>query len=93
MAQSTHQARDTGGVADIAGDLKERTAEQIDKMAGQVEGAAKAVRDQGREMGEQVQVVADNFKTALDKSVRDQPITTLALTAAVAFVIGALWKS
>jgi ElaB/YqjD/DUF883 family membrane-anchored ribosome-binding protein len=51
------------------------------------------VRDQGREMGEQVQVVADNFKTALDKSVRDQPLTTLALTAAVAFVIGALWKS
>jgi ElaB/YqjD/DUF883 family membrane-anchored ribosome-binding protein len=25
--------------------------------------------------------------------VRDQPFTTLALTAAVAFVIGALWKS
>lgn len=93
MAQSTHQARDAGGAADIAGSLKERTAEQIDKMAGQVEGAAKAVRDQGREMGEQVQVVADNFKTALNKSVRDQPIATLALTAAVAFVIGALWKS
>ena len=93
MAQGTHQTRDTGRVGEIAGDLKEKTAEQIDKLAGQVEGAAKAVRDQGREMGEQVQVVADNFKTALDKSVRDQPITTLALTAAVAFVIGALWKS
>lgn len=93
MTQSTHQTRDTGMVADFAGDLKERTAAQIDQMAGQVEGAAKAVREQGREMGEQVQVVADNFKTALDKSVRDQPLTTLALTAAVAFVIGALWKS
>jgi len=93
MAQATNQARETGRVGDIAGDLKDRTAEQIDKLAGQVEGAAKSVRNQGREMGEQVQVVADNFKTALDKSVRDQPITTLALTAAVAFVIGALWKS
>lgn len=93
MAQGTHQAPDTGRVGEIAGDLKEKAAEQIDKLAGQVEGAAKAARDQGREMGEHVQVVADNFKTALDKSVRDQPITTLAMTAAVAFVIGALWKS
>ncbi len=89
MAQGTHQARE----GDIAASLKDKTAEQIDKLTGQVEGAAKAVRDQGREMGEQVQVVADNFKTALDKSVRDQPLTTLALTAAMAFVIGALWKS
>jgi ElaB/YqjD/DUF883 family membrane-anchored ribosome-binding protein len=89
MAQATQQARE----GDIAATLKDRTAEQIDKLTGQVEDAAKAVRDQGREMGDQVQVVADNFKTALDKSVRDQPLTTLALTAAVAFVIGALWKS
>jgi ElaB/YqjD/DUF883 family membrane-anchored ribosome-binding protein len=89
MAQGTHQARE----GDMTATLKDRTNEQIDKLTGQVEDAAKAVRDQGREMGEQVQVVAENFKTALDKSVRDQPFTTLALTAAVAFVIGALWKS
>jgi ElaB/YqjD/DUF883 family membrane-anchored ribosome-binding protein len=62
-------------------------------MARQAEGAARAVGEQGREMTEQVQVVAENFKTALDKSIREQPVTTLALTAAVAFVIGALWKS
>jgi ElaB/YqjD/DUF883 family membrane-anchored ribosome-binding protein len=89
MAQGTHQARE----GDMTAALKDRTTEQIDKLTGQVEDAAKAVRDQGREMGEQVQVVAENFKTALDRSVRDQPFTTLALTAAVAFVIGALWKS
>lgn len=93
MTQGTQQARDAGRVGDIASDLKERTAEQMDKLGGQVEDAAKAVRDRGREMGDQVQVVADNFKTALDKSVRDQPIATMALTAALAFVIGALWKS
>jgi ElaB/YqjD/DUF883 family membrane-anchored ribosome-binding protein len=93
MAQTTHQARDTGRAGEIGSDLKDRAVEQIDKLAGQVEGAARSVRNQGREMGEQVQVVTDNFKSALDKSVRDQPLTTLAMTAAVAFVIGALWKS
>ena len=93
MTQGTYQARDAGRVSDTASTLKERTAEQMDKLGGQVEDAAKAVRDQGREMGGQVQVVAENFKTALDKSVKDQPVATLALTAALAFVIGALWKS
>ena len=93
MTQGTQQARDAGRVGDIASDLKERTAEQMDKLGGQVEDAAKAVRDRGREMGDQVQVVADNFKIALDKSVRDQPIATMELTAVLAFVIGALWKS
>lgn len=93
MTQATHQARDTSRVGEIGSDLKDRAFEQIDKLAGQVEGAAKSMRNQGREMGEQVQVVTDNFKSALDKSVRDQPLTTLAMTAAVAFVIGALWKS
>lgn len=93
MTQGTHQARDAGRAGDIASDLKERTTEQIDRLSGQVEDTAKAMRERGREMGDHVQVVADNFKTALDKSVRDQPIATLALTAALAFVIGALWKS
>ena len=52
-----------------------------------------SVAEQGRQAGEQVQVVADNFKTAVDKSVKEQPITTLAIAAAVGFVVGALWKS
>ncbi len=91
MPQSTHQTRDRIGEA--ASDLKDKANEQLDKMSERVEGAAKSVRDQGREMGEQVQDVADNFKTALNKSIKEQPVTTLALTAAVAFVLGALWKS
>jgi ElaB/YqjD/DUF883 family membrane-anchored ribosome-binding protein len=93
MTQATHQTRDTGRVNEIASDLKDRTTEQIDKLTGRAEHAAKTVQDQERDMGDQVQAVAGNFKTALDKSMRDQPLTTLALTAAIAFVIGALWKS
>jgi ElaB/YqjD/DUF883 family membrane-anchored ribosome-binding protein len=37
--------------------------------------------------------VAGNLKGAVDKSVKDQPMTTLAVAAAVGFVLGALWKS
>ena len=40
-----------------------------------------------------MQKVAGNFKSAVDKSVKDQPMATLAVAAAVGFVVGALWKS
>jgi len=90
MAQGTSQTRDR--IGDTAADLKEKANEQLDKMTDRVESAAKTVRDQGREMGEHVQVVADNFASALNKSIKDQPLATLALTAAVGFVLGALWK-
>ena len=49
--------------------------------------------EQGREAGEQVQEVAGNIKGAVDKSVKDQPMATLAVVAALGFVLGALWKS
>jgi ElaB/YqjD/DUF883 family membrane-anchored ribosome-binding protein len=51
------------------------------------------VADQGRQAGERMQEVAGNFKSALDKSLKDQPMATLATAAIAGFVIGALWKS
>jgi ElaB/YqjD/DUF883 family membrane-anchored ribosome-binding protein len=54
---------------------------------------ATRVAEQGREAGERVQEVAGTFKRAVDKSLKDQPMATLAGAAAVGFVLGALWKS
>jgi ElaB/YqjD/DUF883 family membrane-anchored ribosome-binding protein len=49
--------------------------------------------DQVREVGDRAGEVAGNFKTAVDKSVKEQPMATLAMAAAVGFVLGAIWKS
>ena len=38
-------------------------------------------------------LVAGNVKGAVDKSIKDQPMATLAAAAAVGFMLGALWKS
>ena len=73
-------------LADKAADFAERTSDEIQRVA-------RNVADQGREATEQVQEVAQNFKSAVDKSVKDQPLTTLAVAAGLGFVIGALWKS
>jgi ElaB/YqjD/DUF883 family membrane-anchored ribosome-binding protein len=74
-------------------DLIDKGAEQVRKVADRVEGLASGAAGQMREASDRTGEVADNFKGALDKSVRDQPMATLALAAAVGFVLGALWKS
>jgi ElaB/YqjD/DUF883 family membrane-anchored ribosome-binding protein len=97
MAQSTH-TRDTSH------DMKEKAAGQFDRMADkakdqfrsvadQAESVANRMAEQGREVGDRVQEVAGNFKGAVDRSVKDQPMATLAMAAVVGFVLGALWKS
>jgi ElaB/YqjD/DUF883 family membrane-anchored ribosome-binding protein len=63
------------------------------QLRHKVEDAASKVAEQGREAGDRVQQVAGNMKSAVDKSVHDQPMATLAIAAVVGFVLGAIWKS
>ena len=100
-AQSTpYRGQATGS----ANDLKEKATDQFEKIADkatdtfrnvadQAEHFAGRVADQGREAGDKVQEVAGNLKGAVDKSVKDQPMATLAMAAVAGFVLGALWKS
>jgi ElaB/YqjD/DUF883 family membrane-anchored ribosome-binding protein len=84
-------------------DIKEKATDQFERMADkatdqfksaaeQAEHIANRVAEQGREAGERVQEVAGNFRGAVDKSVREQPMATLALAAVAGFVLGALWR-
>lgn len=83
----------TTAVADKAADLANKAGHQVDKALDSAEAAARSVADGSREASERVTEVAGNFKTAIDKSVRDQPLATLAVAGALGFVLGALWKS
>jgi ElaB/YqjD/DUF883 family membrane-anchored ribosome-binding protein len=89
MAQSQYGGR--SDLSDKASDLKDQATGQIKKVAGQVEGYANEAMDKLRESG--AGEVAGNLKGAVDKSVKDQPMATLALAAAVGFVLGAIWKA
>ena len=89
MAQSTYGGRPSDQISD----LKERATDQFGKAADQAGQVASRVAEQGRQAGERMQEVAGNFKGALDKSVKDQPMATLAMAAIVAFVLGAIWKA
>lgn len=76
-----------------ADDLVEKATDFAERTGEEIQRVTRNVADQGREASEQVQEVAQNFKSAVDKSVKDQPLTTLAVAAGVGFLIGALWKS
>ena len=89
MEQSSYGGR--SNISDKASDLKGQATDQIKKVAGQVEGYASEAMDKLRDTG--AGEVAGNLKGAVDKSVKDQPMATLAMAAAVGFVLGAIWKA
>jgi ElaB/YqjD/DUF883 family membrane-anchored ribosome-binding protein len=87
MSEMKDKATDQfGKVVDKATDTAQGVARKVEDFAGKA-------MDQGREAGERIQEVAGNVKGAVDKSIKDQPMATLAAAAAVGFVLGALWKS
>lgn len=80
-------------MADKASQIATKAGQKIDDAIQSAEGTVTAVTQQGREAQERVTEVAGNLKTAVDRSVKDQPMATLAIAAALGFVIGAIWKS
>jgi ElaB/YqjD/DUF883 family membrane-anchored ribosome-binding protein len=72
--------------------LAEKATDQFRNLADRAEDTAGRVADRSRDAGERMQEVAGNLKGAVDKSVKEQPMATLALAAIAGFVLGALWK-
>ncbi len=72
----------------------QNTVEDLKGKAKQtLDDASDRVREAASDAKQQVQDVAGNVRGAIDKSVKDQPLTTLIMAVAIGFVVGALWKS
>ncbi len=90
-----------GGKKDeLIGRIQARYGYSKDKAQQEVESWLESMGQSGETVIAQVAAardgamqVADNFSTAMQKSVEKNPIATLGMVAAVAFVIGAIWKS
>lgn len=65
----------------------------VEDIKGRARQTMEAASDAAGEAKQQVEEMAGNVKGAIDKSVKDQPLTTLLIAGAVGFVVGALWKS
>ena len=96
--ETTDELKDTSRsaatkISDTASSIAGKAEEKLNSAVESAEATASAVAEQGRDAGQRVQQVAGNLKSAVDKSVKEQPMATLAVAAAMGLVLGALWKS
>jgi ElaB/YqjD/DUF883 family membrane-anchored ribosome-binding protein len=74
---------------DIKGPVQDTTSlakNNIDEAAASLQSIA------DRTTG-QVEAVGENMRDAIDKSLTEQPYTTLLMAVGVGFVLGAIWKA
>jgi ElaB/YqjD/DUF883 family membrane-anchored ribosome-binding protein len=70
----------------------ESTMDQVKHGTAEAQAYAGKVAEQAREYGEKAQQAARNFKPYVERSMKEQPMTTLAVASVIGFVLGALWK-
>jgi ElaB/YqjD/DUF883 family membrane-anchored ribosome-binding protein len=70
---------------DYPDNYAKRAGESVQDMAGEV-------TEQARGYGEKTQEAVRQARPIVEKSLREQPLVTLAGVAAIGFVLGALWK-
>ena len=69
-------------------------AQTIDRTQGaESAGSGRGIRDQTNGATASVQEVAETFHSAIQKSLKNQPMTTLGFAVVMGFVLGALWKA
>jgi ElaB/YqjD/DUF883 family membrane-anchored ribosome-binding protein len=73
-------------------DMADATAGKVKEVAGDAQEIAGKVAHQAREYGEQAQKAVKQVKPFVEKSLKEQPMATLAGAAVLGFVLGALWK-
>jgi ElaB/YqjD/DUF883 family membrane-anchored ribosome-binding protein len=80
-------------MADKAVDAGMRAMDSLEQTAASVQDASERLVARGQELGDSMQKVARNFTKAVDKSVAEQPMTTLGMAVAAGFLLGAIWKA
>ena len=78
--------------ADRVRDMTHAATDMLKETGASAQEMAEKVAAQAREYGEKAQDAAREFKPFVEKSLKEQPMTTLAGAALIGFVLGALWK-
>src|SRR5262245_46367737 len=78
--------------ADHRRDKADTTVDRLKDAGERAQEMAVDAAAQAREYGEKAQHAARQFKPFVEKSLKEQPMTTLAGAAVIGFLLGALWK-
>jgi ElaB/YqjD/DUF883 family membrane-anchored ribosome-binding protein len=67
----------------------------MDRMkdaAHKAQGFTEQIGEQAVQYGEKAHEAAQQYKSLVEKSLREQPMMTLAGAAAIGFILGTVWK-
>lgn len=73
-------------------DTADTTADRLKDAGERAQEMASDVAEQARQYGEKAHDAARQFKPFVERSLREQPMATLAGAAVIGFLLGALWK-
>ena len=84
----------TGGSASKAGldDMASKATDQLGKVTENAQELVGQLAEQAQKYGEQAQEAVKNFKPYVEKQMKEQPMATLAVAAAIGLLLGAMWK-
>jgi ElaB/YqjD/DUF883 family membrane-anchored ribosome-binding protein len=80
------------GRADRLRDVADTATDKLKDAGASAQEMGDKVATQAREYGEKAQEAAKQFKPFVEKSLKEQPMTTLAGAAVIGFLLGSLWK-
>jgi ElaB/YqjD/DUF883 family membrane-anchored ribosome-binding protein len=80
-------------LTDKAVDVGMRAMDSLEQTAASAQATGERLAAKGQELGDNMQKVAKHFSSAVDKSVAEQPLTTLGMAVAAGFILGAIWKA
>jgi ElaB/YqjD/DUF883 family membrane-anchored ribosome-binding protein len=80
------------GTADRLRDMADTTTDRFKNAGEKAQETASSMAEQARRYGEKAQNAVRQFKPFVERSLKEQPVATLAGAAAIGFLLGALWK-
>ena len=83
----------SSGVKDEDKGLVDKASDTVCSAADQGSELAERAMEQGREVTAMAQKAPGAMREALDTSLKQQPMATLAIAGALGFLLVALWKS
>jgi len=87
-----HKKSMAEGATDRVREMADTATDKLKDIGESAQDIAGKVTEQARVYGEKAQAAASEFKPFVEKSLKEQPMATLAGAAVIGFVLGALWK-
>ena len=78
--------------SDRLDDMGAKATDQLGKVTENAQELAGQLAEQAQKYGEQAQEAVKKFKPYVEKQMKEQPMATLAVAAAIGLLLGAMWK-